>query len=58
MIELEKVIKNNILNPHTKLKRLYNYMKSIEHSLYDSELECLSIKQATALMIYLIITEE
>tara|TARA_B100001093_G_scaffold143405_1_gene135909 strand:+ start:449 stop:712 length:264 start_codon:yes stop_codon:yes gene_type:complete len=29
---------------YQELKRLYNYMKSIEHGLYDSELECLKYK--------------
>ncbi len=29
---------------YPELKRLYDYMKSIEHSLYDSELQCLKYK--------------
>ena len=29
---------------YPELKRLYDYMKSIEHGLYDSELECLKYK--------------
>ena len=29
---------------YPELKRLYDYMKSLEHGLYDSELQCLKYK--------------
>ena len=45
-IELEKWDdkKQYPKSSYQELKRLYNYMKSIEHGLYDSELECLKYK--------------
>ena len=45
-IELEKwdEKKQSPKTSYPELKRLYDYMKSIEHGLYDSELQCLKYK--------------